>query len=198
MIEFKNIKREAPYLIFIQKYEEALSANQENIEAIAISTYDKINNEVDSRFVNLKFIDGNEFIFFSNYNSPKSLAFDSFNQISALFFWSSTNTQVRMKGLISKTPTLFNKEYFKKRSSDKNALAISSKQSKIIASYDDVIQKYNETKEKKDLSICPEYWGGFSFIPSYFEFWDGNESRINKRTVFEKIDKYWKQSNLEP
>lgn len=198
MIEFKNIKEEAPYVIFKKKYEEALSARQKNIEAIAISTYNKKNNEVDSRFVNLKIVDGNKFIFFSNYNSPKSLAFDSFNQISALFFWSSINTQVRMKGLISKTSKSFNKEYFKNRSLDKNALAISSNQSNVISSYDDVLAKYYETKEKKDLYVCPEYWGGFEFSPYYFEFWDGHESRINKRTIFKKNNKCWNQLTLEP
>jgi pyridoxine/pyridoxamine 5'-phosphate oxidase len=32
-------------------------------------------NEVDSRYVNLKFISNDEFIFFSNYDSPKASSF---------------------------------------------------------------------------------------------------------------------------
>ena len=23
------------------------------------------------------------------------------------------------------------------------------------------------------LKDCPEYWGGYSFVPYYFEFWEG-------------------------
>ena len=49
-----------------------------------------------------------------------------------------------------------------------------------------------------DLKKCPQYWGGFSFTPYYFEFWEGHESRINKREVFNKIDGLWKQSYLQP
>ena len=85
MIEFKDNFNQEPYLIFKKKYDEALLAGQKNIEAIVISTFNKEKNEVDSRCVNLKFVDGNEFIFFSNYNSPKSVAINSHNNISALF-----------------------------------------------------------------------------------------------------------------
>ena len=68
MIIFNNLSNETPYIIFKHKYHQALNLKQNNIEAISISSYDKKNSEVDSRFVNLKFIDGNKFIFFSKIN----------------------------------------------------------------------------------------------------------------------------------
>ena len=113
MIEIINLNQETPYLIFKEKYDNALSANQRNIEAISISSFNKNKNEVDSRFVNLKIIEKDEFIFFSNYDSPKSIAFDSNNQISALIFWPSTNLQIRIKAKIKKTSYAYNNEYFK-------------------------------------------------------------------------------------
>ena len=198
MIEFINLNTETPYSIFKQKYNEALQAGQKNIEAISISSYFEKNNEVDSRFVNLKFVDDNKFIFFSNYNSPKSIAFNSHSQISALFYWSSTNVQIRMKAKIKKTSNKYNLKYFKERSSEKNALAISSMQSEKIKSYNDVIRNYKKIKETKDLSKCPDYWGGFSFIPYYFEFWKGHDSRINKRECYIKINGDWKKDFLQP
>lgn len=198
MIKFNKISQEKPYLLFKDKYNQALNANQDNIEAILISSYDKKINEVDSRYVNLKLIDENKFIFFTNYNSPKAQAFASHNQISATLFWPSTNTQIRLKAIIQKTSHKFNQEYFKNRSAKKNALAISSMQSELISSYKEVIKKYNKTYRNKNLIECPEYWGGFCFIPYYFEFWDGHESRINKREIFDKIDGVWKHSFLQP
>jgi len=198
MIEFNNINQETPYLIFKKKYDQAYEERQKNIEAIAISSYNKLENEVDSRFVNLKFIDENKFIFFSNYNSPKSIAFSSNSQISALLFWPSINVQIRMKAEINKTSTNYNNEYFKKRSMDKNALAISSNQSQSTDSFDDVIAKYKEIKESKNLLQCPNYWGGFSFIPYYFEFWEGHSSRLNKRDAYEKTSDSWRHSILQP
>ena len=71
MIEIINLNQETPYLIFKEKYDNALSANQRNIEAISVSSFNRNKNEVDSRFVNLKIIENDEFIFFSNYTKLK-------------------------------------------------------------------------------------------------------------------------------
>ena len=71
-----------------------------------------------------------EFIFFSNYNSPKAIEFRSHDQISCAIFWSEVNIQIRIKAFIQKTSVSFNNLYFKSRSLEKNALAISSNQSK--------------------------------------------------------------------
>ena len=67
MIQFNNLNKEMPYVILKAKYDEALKAGQKAIEAISISSYMNETNEVDSRYVNLKFVENDEFIFFSNY-----------------------------------------------------------------------------------------------------------------------------------
>ena len=198
MIQFKNLSKDKPYLLFKSKYDEAFSAGQKVIEAISISTFENKTNEVDSRFVNLKFVSENEFIFFSNYKSPKANSFETHNQIAALIYWSSINVQIRMKAKIKKMSNDYNQSYFENRSKKKNALAISSNQSKPINSYDQVIENYNKSLSNDDLKKCPEYWGGYSFTPYYFEFWEGHESRINKRDVFEKLDGGWRHSFVQP
>ena len=198
MIKFNNLNQEAPFLIFKEKYDEAFHAGQKSIEAISISSYDKKTKEVHSRFVNLKFIQNDEFIFFSNYNSPKAAAFNSHNQIAALVYWPSTNVQIRIKAKIEKTSKAYNQKYFIDRSVEKNALAISSNQSKPIESYSQVKRNYKQYLETADLKKCPEYWGGFSFIPYYFEFWEGHQSRLNKRDVYVLKEDNWIHEILEP
>ena len=123
MIEFISLSQKIPYLLFKEKYDEALEKNQKNIEALSISTFNKLDNEVDSRFVNLKFVDKDNFIFFSNYNSSKAFAIESHNQISGLFFWSSTNTQIRMKAMVKKTSNEYSQKYFFNRSEKKKCLS---------------------------------------------------------------------------
>ena len=44
----------------------------------------------------------------------------------------------------------------------------------------------------------PDYWGGFSFIPYYFEFWQGHNNRLNKRHVFFKDNEVWQDTYLQP
>ena len=63
MINFKNISSEIPYLKFLEIYKLAKKSNQKNIEAISIASFSHSSQEVDCRYVNLKFIHNNEFIF---------------------------------------------------------------------------------------------------------------------------------------
>ena len=198
MIQFNNLNPEIPYQFLKEKYDEALNAGQKGIEAISISSFNKDISEVDSRYVNLKFISNDEFIFFSNYNSPKASSFNSHNQIAALVYWPSINVQIRMKARIKKTTNEYNQNYFFDRSEEKNALAISSNQSNPIDSYNQVKENYNKSLKNDDLKKCPEFWGGYSFTPYYFEFWEGHESRLNKREVYEKSDDSWKHLILQP
>lgn len=197
MINFINLSQIKPFLIIKEKYDKALKKNQKNIEAISIASYSKTNSFVDSRYVNLKIIDGENFIFFSNYESPKSKQFDEHNQISALIFWNTINTQIRINGSIKRTDKEFNQLYFSKRNLKKNALAISSNQSKPIESYDNVKAKYNEILNSDNLHVCPDYWGGFVFTPSTIEIWQGEENRLNKRKKFTR-NNGWKMDILSP
>jgi len=198
MIKFNNLNQSIPYQILKEKYDEAINEDQKCIEAIAISSCNNEIDEVDSRYVNLKFINNDEFIFFSNYESPKAASFNSHNQIAALIYWSSINVQIRMKAIIKKTSDEFNQKYFFDRSKEKNALAISSKQSKKIDSFEQVKENYNKSLNNDDLETCPKYWGGFSFVPYEIEFWEGNEFRLNKRNLYKKDNTNWNHYILEP
>ena len=198
MIQFKNLNPETPYQLLKEKYDEALNAGQQGIEAISISSFNKDISEVNSRYVNLKFISNDEFIFFSNYDSPKASSFNSHSQIAALVYWSSINVQIRIKAKIKKTSNEYNQEYFFQRSEEKNALAISSNQSKIIDSFDVVQENFKKSLKNDDLKECPKYWGGYSFKPYEIEFWEGNEFRLNKRNLYTKDNTSWNHFILEP
>jgi pyridoxamine 5'-phosphate oxidase len=198
MIDFINDCKDEPFVVFKNMYKEAIYNNQIAVEAISISSWSNILQEVDSRYVNLKVIDNKNFIFFSNYKSSKAKQFKSHDQIAAVVYWSSINVQIRIKAKIIKTSSEYNQKYFAERSIEKNALAISSSQSKPIDSYNQVKENYNKSLKNDDLKKCPEFWGGYSFTPYYFEFWEGHESRLNKREVFEKKDDRWKHLFLQP
>ena len=104
-----------------------------------------------------------------------------------------------MKAKIFKTSSNFSDEHFQGRTKEKNALAISSNQSQVIDSFDEVTKNFNETLEiMTSKTHRPDYWGGYSFIPYYFEFWQGHENRLNKRHVFKLQDDQWKEQLLQP
>lgn len=198
MIIFNKIEKTEPYTKLYEYYLTALEAGQENIEAILIASYSIKSKEVDSRYVNLKIIKNDKFIFFSNYNSLKAADFNDHSQISSVLYWPKINIQIRMKSNISKVSKAFSDKYFLNRDVEKNALAISSNQSKTIKSYDQVVENYNRTLKNDALDRRPDYWGGYSFTPYYFEFWEGQRSRLNKRDVYKKNSDNWKHCILQP
>ena len=198
MIEISSIDNAEPFKAFENFYKKALDANQSYIDAMVISSFSHVTNEVESRFVNLKYIIKSDFYFFTNYNSPKASDFHNHKQISVLFYWDKINTQIRIKANVKKCSKSFSLQHFKNRDKTKNAIAISSNQSHQIESYEAVLENFNKTLNQQDLFKCPEYWGGYVFTPYYFEFWEGNESRINRRKVYKLIDDLWIDYFLQP
>ena len=57
MIKFQDLNGGKPYIVFKRLYDEAEHRNQKSLDAVAISSFDKNKDEVDSRFVNLKFLE---------------------------------------------------------------------------------------------------------------------------------------------
>ena len=151
MIIIKNKNDLEPYQKFYSLFSEAQKNNQKAIDAVSISSFNIETNEVESRYVNLKYIIDEEWIFFSNYNSKKASDFSSHDQISVLFYWDLLNVQIRIKAHIKKTDSAFSDLHYSKRNMSKNAIAVSSKQSKQIDSYDEVISNYQSALNNKDL-----------------------------------------------
>jgi pyridoxamine 5'-phosphate oxidase len=199
MIKINERNDSKPYDCFESLYKKALEAEQKNIEAIAISSYSPSTEEVSSRYVNLKYIINEEWIFFSNYQSPKAIDFETHKNISGLFFWQNINTQIRIKAKIIKTNKSFSDQHYKTRTKEKNALAYSSEQSMQIDSFDKVVENFDKVMNSSEsIEKRPDFWGGYSFIPYYFEFWEGHKNRLNKRRVFEKDFNIWKEYYVQP
>ncbi len=201
MIKILKLNDSEPYKVFNEHYLKALKAGEQHIEAISVASLDNVKLVVDSRYVNLKYINDDEWIFFSNYQSKKAAQFETHDQVAVSILWKSIYVQVRMMATIKKTSKNFSDKHFLNRSDKKNALAISSNQSNVTNSYDDVLEKYNKVLENKEiLKSRPDYWGGYSFQPYSFEFWEGNSYRLNKREkfVFSENNGVWLKQFLQP
>jgi pyridoxamine 5'-phosphate oxidase len=103
-------------------------------------------------------------------------------------------------GHIQKTSSKESDEYFKKRDINKNSLAISSNQSEQIKSYGEIRKNFYDVLESKKIDKCkrPKFWGGYYILPYYFEFWGGDEHRLNRREAFELNGENWISYLLQP
>ncbi len=198
MIKFLDLDQSEPFTKFSSYFNKALDKDQRSIEAMALSTVSS-DGRPNSRYVNCKYILKDEFIFFSNYDGQKGEDIKNNSSVNILFYWNNINMQIRIKGNASHSDNIFSNEHFNSRSKEKNALAISSRQSKKIKSFEEVVRNYNKCLSAFDVNKSrPDYWGGFSVKPYYFEFWKGHENRLNHREVFKKEDNGWNTFLLQP
>ena len=120
------------------------------------SSYDFKKNEPNCRFVNLKFIIDDEWIFFSNYLSQRLMNLIKI-QILLLLFGKILIVKYESKQKFARQIISFLMIILIKDEA-KNILAITSKQSKIIASYDDFLDVYDKSmKSITNPRTRPEY-----------------------------------------
>ena len=199
MINFHNISKDAPYKKFLKYYDLAKTNKQNLIEAISISSFSKKYNEVNSRYVNLKYIRGSEWIFFTNYDSKKGESIKKNKNVCLSFFWPSLEKQLIINGICSKISGKDSDDYFYSRPLDSQIGALSSNQSKEIPNRQYIEEKFERIKKSKVKIKRPINWGGFFVEINEFEFWQGRSNRLHDRIVFSKSkNNSWEIKRLSP
>ena len=180
--------------------EDAVSKELLEPNAFVLST--AINNQPDSRVLLLRDIqEDGRLIFFTNYGSKKGEDIISNNKVALNFFWRELDRQVRVQAGIQKLPDSESDIYFASRPRESQIGAWASKQSKVLASREELeqnIKKYQEMFEGKEVPR-PDFWGGYIALPFYFEFWQGRENRLHDRVIYHtKEDEKWRMDRLSP
>jgi len=188
-----------PFQQFYKWMDESINASIVEPNAMAVATVSK-EGFPSVRSVLLKGFDENGFVFFTNYNSSKAKNIDANPNVSLLFFWKELERQVRVQGIAEKTSRHESEVYFNSRPFESRLGAWASEQSSIIAGREILEKKYaelNKLYKNKEVPL-PPFWGGYRIIPSYFEFWQGRESRLHDRIVYLKKDSSWEKIRLQP
>ena len=165
---------------------------------MVLSTY--ANGTPRGRVVLLKSLDERGFTYFTNYTSDKAQETDAHEKASLTFFWPTIERQVRVEGVVEKVSEEDSDEYFNNRPLGSRLGAWASPQSKEIKNREELIDRLEVIKEQfKDKEVVrPINWGGLRLVPTYFEFWQGQSSRLHDRIVFEKTNNGWVKKRLAP
>jgi len=191
---------ENPFKQFESWFQQANDSGTQDPNAFSLATHD-IETGPSVRTVLLKLFDENGFIFFTNYNSQKSLHIRAFPQVAMLFPWLALNRQVRVEGHCEKISTAASLKYFATRPRGSQIGAWCSDQSEVIESRSFLEQKYREAADKfKSGSVpLPSSWGGYRIVPRRIEFWQGQENRLHDRFQYSKqSDNTWLIERLAP
>lgn len=187
----------------IQQFElwmnDALSSNIHDATAMSLITVGS-DGFPQARIVLLKDYNEMGFTFFSNYNSEKGKAIEKSKKVSLHFFWSGLERQIRISGYATKTDTDTSKKYFHSRPQQSQIAAAISNQSSVVPSRAFLENNFSLLSEKlKDENPeFPTNWGGYIVEPIKFEFWQGRESRLHDRIIYEKAGEDWSIKRLAP
>lgn len=188
-----------PFDQFKHWFEEAMQAEQPDVEAMTLSTAAS-DGRISGRIVLLKGFDAHGFVFFTNYESRKSRELASNPHAALTFYWHTLNRQLRIEGKIEKTSRQETEEYFRTRPRGSQIGAWASPQSDEIVSREMLEQLVAETEARfgEGEIHCPPFWGGWRLQPDRIEFWQGRESRLHDRIVYSKENGAWRISRLAP
>ena len=178
---------------------DALSAKVNEPTAMSVATIG-IDGFPDSRIVLLKDYDENGLTFFTNYNSNKANSLERNPAVGLHFFWPELERQIRISGFAEETSDEVSDRYFYSRPVLSQISAIVSNQSKKIPSREFLQNLFDTEKEKYAVENItrPKNWGGYLVKPIKFEFWQGRESRLHDRILYEKENNKWIISRLAP
>ena len=210
-----------PLLLLQSWLNEAMELDlQPNPDTMAIATSNS-QGLPNVRMVLCKEINTEEgyVVFYTNYNSVKSLEIKENPKCSALFHWDKLGYQIRIRGEILQSPDEENDTYFASRHLGSQVGAWASNQSNPVEdreALDDqfkkILDRFNLTSEsitRNEQKIPrPPHWGGYRLWIEEIEFWLNQKDRLHDRLHFRRAlnissegietEKKWTVKRLQP
>lgn len=190
---------EDPFDLFQDWVELARNREVQEPDAIVLSTIGS-DEKPHSRVVYLRDYFEKGLVFFTNYDSKKGMDLLENPEASVLLFYPELTRQVRVEGIVQKTPEEISDAYFSSRPRGSQLGAWASQQSSELESRETLEKRLKEFEEEfKGIEIPrPENWGGYVLQPEYYEFWLGQPNRLHDRIVYYKDNNNWKKKRLNP
>ncbi len=178
-----------PFIQFKNWFAEATDSQLIEPNAMTLATA-SATGRPSARTVLLKSFDFQGFVFFTNYESHKAAHLAENPNAALLFCWLELERQIRIEGRVEKVSASESLEYFQSRPKESQIGAWASPQSRIIPDRKFIEEKvqtiHNQYLAEKVLPL-PPFWGGYRVIPDHFEFWQGRESRLHDRIVYQQM-----------
>ena len=187
-----------PFKQFSLWFSQAVELGIVEPSAMSLATADE--KEIGIRTVLLKHFDNKGFVFFTNYSSKKSQQIGIKPQAALLFPWLDLERQVKIVGSVAKITTLESIKYFASRPRDSQLGAWASQQSSTISSRSLLVSQFESMRNKfsKGEVPLPDFWGGYRVIPESIEFWQGRDSRLHDRFIYQRSEDGWNINRLSP
>ena len=189
-----------PVAQFALWFEEANAAGLLEANAMTVATAGA-DGSPSARTVLLKWFDAQGFVFFTNYESPKSRDLNANPRVALLFYWPTLERQVRVIGVAERIDAAESDAYFARRPLGSRISAVASPQSEVIPDRAWLAARFEAVAHEAEATgdvARPPHWGGIRVVPDGFEFWQGRPNRLHDRLQYRQGSEGWQIERLAP
>jgi pyridoxamine 5'-phosphate oxidase len=189
-----------PIKLFRNWFDAAVASGSRLPESMTLATATR-NGKPAARVVLLKQVDGDGFVFYTNYRSAKAKELEENPQAALVFYWVGLDRQVRVEGRVERVSPAESDEYFKTRPRESQLGALASPQSEVIEGrevLENNLRKLEEDYRDREVER-PAHWGGYRLKPERIEFWQNRPGRLHDRIAYDlQADGSWSIKRLAP
>jgi len=189
-----------PIKLFRNWFDAAIASGSRLPESMTLATATR-DGKPAARVVLLKHVDGDGFVFYTNYRSAKAKELEENPQAALVFYWVGLDRQVRVEGRVERVSAAESDEYFRTRPRDSQLGALASPQSEVIEGREVLENRLRELEEEyRDREVeRPSHWGGYRLKPERIEFWENRPGRLHDRILYDlQADGSWTIKRLAP
>lgn len=188
-----------PMELFVCWLEEAQAQEPRVATAMQLATVSGTTGHPSLRTVLLKGWGPEGLVFYTNLESRKAVELGQVPDAVVCFHWKSLERQVVIEGPVERVSDEVADMYFATRPRGSQLGAWASQQSQprqdgaLEARLAEVTARFQGGEVPR-----PSFWGGYSLLPSRFEFWQGHTDRLHDRQVYQRSESGWLRTCLNP
>jgi pyridoxamine 5'-phosphate oxidase len=188
-----------PIARFLELQATAAPLEPEHATAATLATAD-LEGRPSARIVLVKSASPGGFVFYTNRESRKGRELDGNPWAALCFFWPSIVRQVRVEGPVEHLDDAESDAYFASRERGSQVGAWASRQSTPLPSREALEERVRHVEARFAGQPVPRppFWGGYRLSPQRIEFWQGLESRLHDRLLYERDGHVWQTTRLAP